>query len=127
MTPASAVAAVRGALSPDLLQPRFRAARRGPLFGHCYVASEALLHMLRAAGDDRWCPCRAKDAAGVVHWWLERRDGDDRLDPTGTQYDPDTLADLHSRGRRAGFLTADPSRRARIVIDRVLARGVHEI
>lgn len=109
---------VRASLTPDLLKPEYRERNKdNPFYGHCYVASEALFHLLNQHGDRDWHPVRARDNEGTVHWWLENKDGW-ILDPTEDQY-PDDAAAPHDHGRRAGFLTKQPSKRAQVVIDRV--------
>jgi hypothetical protein len=108
---------IQTALSPDLLKPEYRGSDI-PLYGHCYVASEALYHVI-GGGDSEYTPARARDAEGVVHWWLES-DGGQILDPTAIQYESRGIEPPYEQGRRAGFLTKEPSRRARVVLDRVL-------
>ncbi len=101
------VEAVQGALTPDLVLPRYRGAH--PLAGHCYVASEALYHAgAREAG---YRP-RSMRVGAVVHWFLADRSGR-ILDPTAAQF-PEPLDYTQGRGR--GFLTREPSRRARVVL-----------
>lgn len=106
-------------LTPDLLKPEFRdKSPRNPLYGHCYVASEALYHLLggRAAG---WRVHRARDEAGVVHWWLEDGEGN-RLDPTAGQYVSLGRPPPYDKGKRGTWLTGErPSRRAAELIRRV--------
>jgi hypothetical protein len=63
-------------------------------------------------------PTRAKDAEGVTHWWLQDRDGE-RYDPTAMQYLSRGLHPPYQDGRGGGFLTRDPSKRAREIILRV--------
>jgi hypothetical protein len=113
------VAAVQATLTPDLLLPEYRAqvddAR--PFYGHCYVATEALYHLL--GGDD--APARPWRIGheGAMHWWL--RTFDDRIvDVTAAQFATPVPYRL---GRRATFLTAEPSARARTVINRVVSGG----
>ncbi len=110
---------VRASLTPDLLKPEYREGNRtNPSYGHCYVATEALYHLLQQHGvSGGWSPVRARDSSGVVHWWLESSDGWIE-DPTEDQY-PDDDSAPHDHGRRGGFLTKRPSKRAQVVIDRV--------
>jgi hypothetical protein len=105
---------IQGVLTPDLLQPQWMG-NPNPLAGHCYAASESLFHMLggREAGLKPYsAPCH-----GGVHWWLQR--GSEILDPTGKQFDSKTLKEIHSQGRGRGFLTLEPSKRAKEIIRRV--------
>ena len=79
--------------------------------GHCYVASEAAWHLLGAT-DSSWRPYVGR-VGDLTHWWLQ--DGDTVLDITGGQF-PHGFD--HSLGRKCGFLTKEPSKRARILIER---------
>ena len=110
---------VVGVLSADLLKKDLADKRIDhPLYGHCYVASEALYHILggKASG---WSPSRAKDATGTTHWWLENTGGE-ILDPTAGQYLDSGLTPPYEHGKRGGFLTGDkPSKRSSVVMDRV--------
>lgn len=82
--------------------------------GNCYVASEALYHLLggKAAG---WTPMCMRHE-GSTHWFLRHRSGL-ILDPTRPQFrtPPD-----YPRARGKGFLTKQPSRRARELMDRIV-------
>lgn len=113
-------------LTPDLLKPRFRRKAEGqhPTFGHCYVAAEALYHLLggREAGLKA---VRGRDDQGIVHWWLEDAEGA-ILDPTAEQYTSKGLSPPYERGRAAGFLTREPSKRARVLMDRVFVEAPTE-
>lgn len=114
------VTRVQAALTDDLLSPKWRRLRtRHPHSGHCYVAAEACFHLLggKSAG---WTPCvlthqlwPAGLDAGETHWFLRR--GSEVCDPTAGQFEVEIRYDL---GRGSGFLTREPSRRARQVIRR---------
>lgn len=113
MTIVELVRRVQECLSPDLLKKNYLSRNRdNPLFGHCYVASEALYHLL---GDSRFKPHYGRDANGT-HWWLQDEVGN-ILDPTADQYK--LSRPPYENGRRCGFLTKHPSKRARVVIERV--------
>ncbi len=105
--------AVVAHLTPDLLTPQWRAMARTPLSGHCYVASEAAWHLL-GAFESPWRP-RVARVDGTTHWWLAGPEG--VMDLTAAQFDHPVE---YSLGRPCGFLTRAPSRRARILMDRVL-------
>ena len=108
---------VQRSLSDDLLKPGQKGRGKGPLAGHCYVAAQALWHLLGAERSG-WSPV-SHTRHGVTHWWLENDQGR-RLDPTGAQF-PDGFP--YERGTRRGFLTGGtPSKRAQVVIDRVKGR-----
>lgn len=130
--------AVKQALTPDLLKPKYRAmwSLDNPHFGHCYHAAEALWHLLggKASG---YKPVRARDDDGITHWWLERKNQPVKpgarkcsgmLDPTVSQYSSVHKNPPYERGRGGGFLTKLPSRRAAEIIRRVLtAQRLHHI
>ena len=82
--------------------------------GNCYVTSEALYHLLggKAAG---WTPQRMH-WEGDTHCFLRHSSGL-TLDATAAQFDaiPD-----YTQARGGGFLTAEPSRRAATLMDRLL-------
>ena len=110
--------AVRAALTPDLLRPAYRGHADNPLYGHCYVASEALFHLL-GGRDSGYSPCFGKDDHGVTHWWLEDPLTGDRLDITADQYYSVGREPPYAARKSGGFLTNEPSKRARIVMSRV--------
>lgn len=104
---------VRAVLTPSLLKPVYRRlVEQGahPMTGHCYVASEALYALLggKAAG---YKPASLAHE-GSIHWWLVSADGQ-VLDPTADQF---TTPVPYANGRCRGFLTKEPSARARAVI-----------
>lgn len=102
---------VRANLTEELRQPRFRG-KPFPV-GHCYVASEALYHLLggKRAG---WTPRRVTHEGGT-HWYLTHRSGC-VLDTTADQFCAPVPRHL---ARGAGFLTKRPSKRAQELMKRV--------
>lgn len=102
---------VKDALTDDLLMPG-----KG---GHCYVASEALYHLMggKSAGLK---PMNVRHE-GTSHWFL--LSGEDVVDLTADQFQTSPPYRL-ARGR--GFLTKKPSRRAEEVIQRVLDQWTEE-
>jgi hypothetical protein len=84
-----------------------------PLECQCYHAAEAVYHL---AGGPRsgLVPVYGRLADGT-HWWLEDKVTGEVVDPTACQL-PEGYA---YRGRRAGFLTKEPSKRAKILMQRV--------
>lgn len=115
------------ALSPDLLKPEWRriaARKRCWLSGHCYAASEAIYHML-GGSDAGWVPQVLNHEAwpeglarGQTHWFLRNRRTGAVVDATSGQFHP--LVPRHSAAKGSGFLTRQPSRRATIIMGRVL-------
>jgi len=106
---------IQRVLSPELLQKKWRGSTN-PLAGHCYVASEALYHLL--GGSKAGVKACSAQCPGGVHWWIELNGW--KLDPTSSQFDPQTLEGIYAQGRGRGFLTCKPSKRAQVIIDRVL-------
>lgn len=82
--------------------------------GNCYVASESLYHLLggKAAG---WTPMQMRTETDS-HWFLKHSSGL-IIDPTVSQFDstPD-----YSLARGRGFLTKQPSKRARSLMGRIM-------
>lgn len=112
----SLIKRVQRSLTPDLLVGRWKV-QTNPLEGHCYIAAEALWHLL---GRRDWKPCCASytDEGGrATHWWLVNRKTGRIADPTREQYLPE--APPYHLGKGSGFLTRQPSKRAKAVISRV--------
>ena len=103
---------IHDALTPDLLKKGYGGEH--PLAGHCYVASEAFWHITEKCLH----VYRARDDFGVVHWWLENENGD-IYDLTAGQYTDCGREPPYTKGRRSGFLTKEPSKRAAELIRRV--------
>lgn len=117
MTKHDVKAWIQAVLSPDLLKPEWRL-RVGPAdhptTGHCYAATEAAYHLW--GRKNGYSPRVARIDAETTHWWLERLDGD-RLDVTAEQFDGQDLP--YHLGRPTGFLTREPSKRAREILSRL--------
>ena len=106
------------ALTDDLRRAPWRGSP-DPLAGHCYVASEAIYHHLLDLGWRR-TDLRAMfvRVEGQPHWYVEvRLPGGPwmRLDPTGSQF----TSVPYREARAKGFLTKQPSKRARVVMERM--------
>lgn len=86
------------------------------LYGHCYVACEALYHL--GLRDEGWRPTVVRHEGGT-HWFLRNAAGE-VVDPTGGQF---TTPVPYEDGRGCGFLTAGPSKRARELMSRVVFEG----
>lgn len=111
------VSAIQGSLTPDLLKPKYRKKkRRNRYTGHCYVATEALFHML---GKKRsgFVPQVIRHEGGT-HWFLKHSESGTILDLTSRQF---RIPVPYHKGRGTGFLTRKPSKRARILMRRVRA------
>jgi hypothetical protein len=114
---------IRAALTVDLLEPKSRLALKGianvytDTRSHCYVASEAFFHA--AGGAVAGWRVRRQPIAGRTHWWLERGD-DELVDVTADQFAEPVD---YSAGTTAAFLTPAPSKRCRVVLERIAERG----
>ncbi len=107
------VSAIQNSLSDDLRKPKYRG-HENPLTGHCYVASEALYHLMGGRKSD-WVPHNIKHE-GDQHWYLKNKSTGEIIDPTAGQFK--TPVPYHL-GRGKGFLTAEPSKRAAQLITKI--------
>lgn len=109
-----AMGAIRDALrsSDDLRKPEWRG-HPHPMAGHCYVASEALWHVLGGMQSE-WRP-EVLDAGTCKHWYLRSKRTRLVLDVTGDQFETQPP---YENGRGCGFLTKQPSKRAAELIKR---------
>jgi hypothetical protein len=98
-------------LSDDLKRSGFN--NSCSVSGHCYVASEAMFHLL-GGYNSSYRPANVKHE-GVQHWYLIHNDSA-ILDLTAAQFK--TPIPYH-RGRKRGFLTKHPSKRAQILLSRI--------
>lgn len=114
--PVDLVAATTESLDNSLRRPQYRSSPN-PLAGHCYVASEALWHMM-GGHESGWVPQNVKHE-GDQHWYLRHAKTGQILDPTASQFRTPVPYD---QGRGRGFLTKQPSKRAQEVINRVQAK-----
>lgn len=105
---------VRSVLSDDLRSPQYRG-HHNINHGQCYVAAEALYHLTRR----ELLPCHVRLDDGTVHWFL--RYGAVVVDPTADQFSPPITYRVYGSGIGSGFLSREPSIRAREVMRRVSA------
>lgn len=82
--------------------------------GNCYVASEALYHLLggKEAG---WKPMMVKHE-GDTHWFLKHTSGL-IIDPTVSQFKE---SPPYEEARGCGFLTKQPSKRAQNLMQKIV-------
>jgi hypothetical protein len=93
-------------LTDELRRPRYRGSIN-PVAGHCYVASEVEYHLRGGK------PMFIRHE-GEPHWFILR---DDRvIDHTSSQFQTPVP---YEKGIGKGFLTVLPSKRARIVMERM--------
>ena len=110
----SLVIAVQGELCPSLLKKQYLDENaKNLMFGHCYVASEAIFHLSK----NKLQPFYGTDKRGITHWWLIDEKWDIRIDATADQYHSQGLEPPYDVGNRASFLTNDPSKRCKIVME----------
>ena len=105
-------------LSEDLLDKKYRLIRGKsdhlpPTFGHCYVASEAAYYLL-GGKEEGWKAHYIKHMGGS-HWFLKHKSGF-ILDLTADQF---RIPVDYSKARGTGFLTKEPSKRAKLLIKRI--------
>jgi hypothetical protein len=93
--------------------------KTNPTFGHCYIASEVLFHFLNSNTPGRYFPSIGKDENGINHWWLVDRVNGKIIDLTADQYFSQGKLPPYKHGKKCSFLTKTPSKRARIVIERI--------
>ena len=98
-------------LTDDLRRPPYKGSSN-PLTGHCYVASEALYHLL---GSRDWVPCNIQHEGGP-HWYLKNKVTGEVLDATAGQFETPVP---YEKGRGKGFLTKEPSKRAKELLSRL--------
>lgn len=111
---------IQSVLTDDLLNPKYKSlARKVPIEGLCYAASESLYHLMggKEAG---FVPCVAsfeENGEKFTHWWI--RNGADIYDPTASQFTEVGKEPPYNLGKGAVFLTKEPSKRAQEIISRV--------
>ena len=115
---------IQAVLDPELLKKPYRERNKtNPMFGHCYVATEAFYHLTKDEWPGRFTIFHGKDDEGIVHWWLHDNHRTKILDITADQYYSDGKNPPYEKGRRGSFLTNDPSKRAVIVMNRAIERS----
>jgi hypothetical protein len=84
-----------------------------PLAGYCYVASEALYHLMGGKSSGL-IPQVLRLSDGQTHWYLKGSNGV-VYDPTAEQFDNI----IEYTGRPTGYLTKTPSKRTRLLLDKI--------
>ena len=103
-------------LSPDLLHPKQRKRIRKddhPSKGHCYVVSEAIYHLF---GHDLGFEPQVLRVGTNTHWYLRNKKYNRVIDLTAKQFKKKIN---YSKGRYCAFLTKKPSKRAKILLERI--------
>lgn len=117
----SIIKKIQSVLTKDLLIPiwskKLENGKHHPFAGHCYAASEALYHLL-GGKDNGYKIMRGKGLNNEIHWWIVDKNNN-ILDPTAEQFYFVGLKPPYENGRGSGFLTKNPSRRAKEIISRI--------
>lgn len=106
------IARIQSVLTPDLLKSEYRNATM-QYAGHCYVASETYYHL--SGGTQSGLKPMVVRHEGSMHWYLRDHTGG-IIDITSAQF---CSTVPYSAGRGCGFLTRQPSKRAKIVMNRI--------
>lgn len=126
LTPEQIIAEMAPHLTLDLAPKNWqRLAKRfnvtEPAFGCCYPAAEVLYHLWGKYNGFKPATKRSSPRRGDLHWFLRHPDGR-ILDPTASQFGNDPFDYTGARG--CGFLTKQPSKRAQILLNRMVAAGL---
>lgn len=105
---------IKASLTPELLRPQYRLQGKHKLYGHCYVASEALFHLLGGYDGD-YMPCVVRHE-GSTHWFLRNKNTGRRIDLTKAQFETPVP---YSLAKGCGFLTRKASKRTQVVLARI--------
>ena len=103
-------ALIRLNLTDELRKKEFRG-NPNKLAGHCYVASEVFYHL---TGKKLTAMVMRLDSGGT-HWFLKDSHGN-IVDITASQFSHPIN---YSKAKPIGFLTKQPSKRAKILIKRI--------
>lgn len=113
------VKAIQEHLSPNLLHRKY-VKQHHPLSGHCYVASEALYYSLPDRHHYKPMVASYNSVSGKAsHWWIQNRYTGEIIDPTAEQFTEEFRTHLYSIGRGTGFLTKHPSKRTKMLLDKI--------
>lgn len=100
----------------ELLRKDWRELNKGAphATGFCYIAAEAAFHILGKKDINVFYAAYEEDGKKCTHWWLKRNH--EIIDPTKSQYLDLGISPPYHLGKRAGFLTKEPSKRAFILM-----------
>jgi hypothetical protein len=86
--------------------------------GHCAVAAESAYHILGGKVNG-WVPMVLPRyvMGNNTHWWIKNKDTGEIFDPTVEQWGDEKCP--YHLGMGCGFMTRQPSKRAKILIDRI--------
>ena len=97
-------------LTPDI---RYKKHSNHPSSGYCYIAAEALFHLL--GGKESGCKSFYIKHEGQSHWYITYHGK--IIDITAAQF---KNKPNYTKGIGKGFLTKRPSKRAEILINRII-------
>jgi hypothetical protein len=103
-------------LSDELLKPKYKKIlNKNKYTGHCYVASEALFHLLNKNEKINYTAAYLK-INGDTHWFLKNKINGNIIDITKPQFDFELD---YSTSKNATFLTKLPSKRTQILLNKI--------
>jgi len=111
---------IRDSLTPELLKPEYvDDNKENPMFGHCYISSEALYYKLKEYHKTRFKAVCGKDDEGITHWWIVDTQTGRRFDVTADQYYSIGKTPPYENGTITGFLTNKPSKRCQVLLNKM--------
>ena len=120
LEPGLAIQLIRLCLTDDLRKTKYKG-HPNKYWGHCYIASEALYHLIKRNLGFR--PCYTHLPDGGTHWFLMTPCDGQILDPTWDQFPKRERGMwIYTNAISCGFLTKNPSNRAKELIRRVRQR-----
>ena len=125
------ISSIQKHLTPDLLKSEYREHNRtNRMFGHSYVATETLYHLLKqdhvigsnfpVKQTDKYYPYHAKDENGISHWWLQDELGN-KLDVTIGRFLSEGRQPPYDIAMKGCFLIKKPSKRSKKLLARILS------
>lgn len=103
-------------LDDSLLKPKYRKDKnRNKYTGHCYVATEALYHLLDSEEKINYTPSILK-INNDTHWFLKNKKTGVIIDITKYQFNFELD---YSNSRNAAFLTKSPSKRTLTLLNKI--------
>jgi len=125
------ISSIQKHLTPDLLKSEYREHNKtNRMFGHSYVATETLYHLLKQdyvigsnfpiKKTDKYYPYHAKAENGIRHWWLQDELGN-KLDVTIDQFLSEDRQPPYDIAIKGWFQTKQPSKRSKELMTRILS------
>ena len=116
---------VREVLTPDLLKPQYlkKLKKEDDIScGHCYHAVEAIYHKFGKFNGFTPKYLTSKDfpeglPKGDTHWFIQNNKTGEVIDPTSQQFGKTPIP--YEKGTGAGFLTKEPSKPAKKILERL--------